>query len=348
MIFDHINNAYLYYGMNPLFQKAFEYLTTHDFNTIENGIYEIENKDILAIVNSYDTEPASQRFWEGHKKYIDIQLMISGTENMAHAPVQLASILQPYDEEKDFIKYDAKGHEVTVPAGYFTIFYPTDVHMPNLINKKVEHVKKVVMKVKLPDPIIELTLASNNAHKLEEIRNKLLGSGISVLSLEESGIKEELPETGNTLEANAFEKANRVYSKFGLGCFADDTGLEVEALNGEPGVYSARYAGEKASYQDNVEKLLNEMTGKSNRKARFRTVISLVLDAVEFRFEGIVNGYIIEKPRGVQGFGYDPVFVPEGYDCTFAEMEPALKNKISHRGIAVEKLVKFLKEDLLK
>jgi XTP/dITP diphosphohydrolase len=204
------------------------------------------------------------------------------------------------------------------------------------------------MKVKVPDPVIELTLASNNAHKLEEIRNKLLGSGISVLSLEESGVREELPETGNTLEANAFEKANRVYSKFGFNCFADDTGLEVDALNGEPGVHSARYAGDKASYQDNVAKLLQEMNGKSNRKARFRTVISLVLDAVEFRFEGIVHGYIIEKPRGTQGFGYDPVFVPEGYDCTFAEMEPALKNKISHRGIAVEKLVKFLKEDLLK
>jgi XTP/dITP diphosphohydrolase len=348
MIFDHISNAHLYYNMHPLFQKAFEYLTSNDFTTIENGVYEIDDKNILSIVNSYATEPANQRFWEGHKKYIDIQLMITGTENMGHSPVQFSEILQPYDEEKDFIKYDAKGLEVTVPAGYFTIFYPTDVHMPNLISGKSEEVKKVVMKVKLPEPAIQLTFASNNAHKLDEIRRKLARSGIEVVGLNESGVNEELPETGDTLEANAFEKANRVYSKFGLNCFADDTGLEVEALDGAPGVYSAMYAGEKASYESNVNKLLTEMEGKSNRKARFRTVISLVLDATEHRFEGIVHGTIIEKPRGAQGFGYDPVFVPEGYDQTFAEMSADLKNKISHRGLAIEKLVRFLKEDLLK
>lgn len=346
MIFDNIENAPLYYKMHPLFQKAFEYLTTNDFNTIENGVYEVDDKNILAIVNSYHTEPVEQRFWEGHKKYIDIQLMVKGTENMAHAPVQFAKVIQPYDEEKDFIKYEAKGQETTVPAGYFTIFYPSDVHMPNLISGQIEEVKKVVMKVKIEEPDITLTFASNNAHKLAEIRTKLAGSGIAVLGLQESGIDEELPETGNTLEANAFEKANRVYSKFGMSCFADDTGLEVEALHGEPGVYSARYAGEGASYADNVTKLLAEMKGKTNRKARFRTIVSLVLDATEYRFEGIVNGYIIEKPRGTQGFGYDPVFVPEGYDRTFAEMDAELKNKISHRGRAIEKLVKFLKEDL--
>jgi XTP/dITP diphosphohydrolase len=193
---------------------------------------------------------------------------------------------------------------------------------------------------------MQLTFASNNAHKLDEIRSKLLGTGIEVLGLKESGINEELPETGDTLEANAFEKANRVYSKFGLNCFADDTGLEVEALNGAPGVYSAMYAGEKASYSDNVAKLLKEMEGKTNRKARFRTIISLVLDATEFRFEGMVNGIILENIRGTQGFGYDPVFVPDGFNETFAEMNAEQKNKISHRGLAVEKLVKFLKEDL--
>ena len=193
---------------------------------------------------------------------------------------------------------------------------------------------------------MQLTFASNNAHKLEEIRSKLLGTGIEVLGLKESGINEELSETGDTLEANAFEKANRVYSKFGLNCFADDTGLEVEALNGDPGVYSAMYAGEKASYHDNVAKLLREMEGKTHRKARFRTIISLVLDATEFRFEGVVNGTITENPCGTQGFGYDPVFVPDGFNETFAEMSAEQKNKISHRGLAVEKLVKFLKEDL--
>lgn len=203
------------------------------------------------------------------------------------------------------------------------------------------------MKVKLPEPLIQLTLASNNPHKLEEIRRKLAGTPVGILSLQESGINEELPEHGDTLEANAFQKANTVYSKFGLNCFADDTGLEVDALKGEPGVYSARYAGENASYADNVSKLLKAMEGKTNRKARFRTIISLVLDAAEHRFEGVIHGKIIENPRGAQGFGYDPVFVPDGYEQTFAEMDPDLKNKISHRGLAVEKLVRFLKEDVV-
>lgn len=193
---------------------------------------------------------------------------------------------------------------------------------------------------------MQFTFASNNAHKLEEIASQLVGTGIEVRGLKESGINEELPETGDTLEANSFEKANRIYSKFGLNCFADDTGLEVDALNGEPGVYSAMYAGEGASYQDNLNKLLVEMQGKTNRKARFRTVITLILDAAEFRFEGIVEGKILENPRGTQGFGYDPVFVPDGFTQSFAEMSAEQKNKISHRGRAIEKLVKFLKEDL--
>ena len=193
---------------------------------------------------------------------------------------------------------------------------------------------------------MQFTFASNNAHKLEEIVAQLKGTDIEILSLKESGIHAELPETGDTLEANAFEKANTVYSKFGLNCFADDTGLEVEELNGDPGVYSAMYAGNGASYEQNVNKLLEEMKGKTNRKARFRTIISLVMDATEFRFEGIVEGKILESPRGTQGFGYDPVFVPDGFNETFAEMTAEQKNKISHRGRAVEKLVKFLKEDL--
>lgn len=193
---------------------------------------------------------------------------------------------------------------------------------------------------------MQFTFASNNAHKLDEIKHQLAGTGIEVLGLKESGINEELPETGDTLERNSFEKANRVYSKFGLNCFADDTGLEVDALDGQPGVYSAMYAGEGASYEENVSKLLGEMEGKTNRKARFRTVITLILDATEYRFEGVVEGKILENRRGTQGFGYDPVFVPAGFNQTFAEMSAEQKNKISHRGRAIEKLVKFLKEDL--
>lgn len=348
MILDHIDNAYLYYGMHPLFKKAFEYLTSQDFSTVENGTYEVDEKRIFAIVNSYPTEPVSQRFWEGHQKYIDIQLMISGIENMGHVPLHQAKVIQDYNYENDFTKFEATGTEVTVPAKFFTIFYPSDVHMPNLVSGKSMEVKKVVMKVRMPEPLISLTFASNNLHKLEEVRHKLYGSGVDVLGLEQSGIFEELSETGDTLEANSFEKANRVYSKFGLNCFADDTGLEVDALNGAPGVYSARYAGEGVSYEDNVKKLLHEMAGKTNRKAQFRTIVSLVMDATEYRFEGKIKGYITDSPRGTQGFGYDSVFVPEGFEQTFAEMEPALKNKISHRGLAIEKLVRFLKEDVLK
>ncbi len=348
MILDHIKNAHLYYSMNPLFQKAFEYLSSNDFTRMENGVYEVEGKSILAIVNSYETEPASQRVWEGHQKYIDIQYVASGVENMGHSSIQQAQVLQAYDEENDFTKFEATGTEITVPTSYFTIFYPSDVHKPNLVHRNSMQIKKVVMKVKVPEPLIQLTFASNNHHKLEEVRQKLNGTLISIAGLEESGIKEELHETGDTLEANAFQKANRVYSKFGLNCFADDTGLEVEALGGRPGVYSARYAGENASFKENVNKLMAEMEGKTNRKARFRTVISLVLDATEFKFEGIVNGHIAEYPTGQLGFGYDPVFIPEGHTETFAEMKPDKKNKISHRGQALEKLVKFLKEDLLK
>lgn len=331
--------------MHPLFGKAFEYLTQNDFMKIENGTYEIVGKDLLAIVNSYDTEPREARFWESHKKYIDIQLIVSGSEIMGIAPLHDSTIIQEYNEENDFMKLEAKGEQIVVPSNYFTIFYPTDVHMPNLIHEKVQHVKKVVMKVRIAEPQLRLTMASNNAHKLEEISQKLAYSGIEILGLKESGITAELPETGDTLEYNAWEKANEVYSMFGKNCISDDTGLEVDALGGQPGVYSARYAGENASYEDNVTKLLTEMNGKQNRKAKFRTVICLLLDGIENRFEGIIHGQIAEKPSGKGGFGYDSVFIPDGYDKTFAEMTTDEKNKISHRAIAVEKLVRFLKDN---
>lgn len=348
MVLDHIQNAPLYYHLNPYFKQAFEYLMSHSFNDMENGLYEIEGKNVMAIVNSYDTESADSRIWEGHKKYIDIQFVAKGSENMGHSPIQYAKVIQEYDVDNDFSKFETSGNEITVLENHFTIFFPHDIHKPNLIHQQSAPVKKVVMKVRVPEPVLQLTLASNNQHKLDEIQAKLIGTGIQIVSLKEAGIHEELPETGNSLEENAFQKSNRVYSKFGLNCFADDTGLEVEALNGEPGVYSARYAGEYASFKENIDKLLKALEGKANRKARFRTVISLILDATEFRFEGIIHGQIAEYPVGHGGFGYDPVFIPEGSSLTFAEMEPAMKNKISHRALAVDKLVKFLKEDFLK
>lgn len=187
-----------------------------------------------------------------------------------------------------------------------------------------------------------LIFASNNKHKLEEIRCLLEGI-VEIKSLKEIGLEGDIPETADTLEGNAAQKAEWVYTRAGLDCFADDTGLEVEALNGAPGVYSARYAGENCSFADNVNKLLNVLEGHTNRNARFRTVICLIENGEKKYFEGIVNGIITTLEAGNEGFGYDPIFLPEGHDETFAEMPLDIKNKISHRGRATQKLVEYLK-----
>lgn len=188
---------------------------------------------------------------------------------------------------------------------------------------------------------MKLNFATNNNHKLKEVQ-EVLGDSFQIESLHELGIHEDIPENQQTLEGNALQKARFLYKRTGESCFADDTGLEVEALNGAPGVYSARYAGESKNSLDNMALLLKNMEGKQNRKARFRTVIALILDGKEYFFEGIVNGVITEQPRGTAGFGYDPLFVPDGYATTFAEMDSESKNAISHRGLAVEKLAAFL------
>ena len=189
---------------------------------------------------------------------------------------------------------------------------------------------------------MDLIFATNNEHKLREIK-LIIGDKINLLSLKDINCYEDIPETGATLEANASQKAFYISNKYGKNCFADDTGLEIAALNGEPGVYSARYAGENKDAEKNMQKVLEKLQGKEDRKARFRTVISLVIDGREKLFEGIVEGEIIEAPRGTQGFGYDPIFVPEGYDKTFAELGDDVKNQISHRAKAVEKLAEYLK-----
>jgi XTP/dITP diphosphohydrolase len=190
---------------------------------------------------------------------------------------------------------------------------------------------------------MRLCFASNNAHKLDEIR-PLLPPTVELVSLSAIGCEEELPETQDTLEGNARQKAEYVWEHYGVACFADDTGLEVTALNGEPGVYSARYAGPQRSAADNVQKLLRELSGRSDRSARFRTVIALVLPGGEVHeFDGAVEGTIISEVRGHEGFGYDPVFCPiESKGRTFAEMSIAEKNAVSHRSRAVAKLVHFL------
>ena len=186
-----------------------------------------------------------------------------------------------------------------------------------------------------------LVFATNNLHKLEEVRD-ILGGSFRIASLKEIGCIDDIPETADTLEGNALQKARYVKDKFGYDCFADDTGLEVEALGGAPGVFSARYAGPGHDSEANMRKLLKELEGKTNRQAQFRTVVALLLEGQEYTFEGIVRGTILTERRGTAGFGYDPVFVPEGYAETFAEMGSEEKNRISHRARAVQKLADFL------
>jgi XTP/dITP diphosphohydrolase len=188
---------------------------------------------------------------------------------------------------------------------------------------------------------MDICFATNNQHKLEEIQ-ALLGTGFNLLSLREIGCHEELREDGSTLEENSLQKARYVYEKYGIPCFADDTGLEVDALGGEPGVFSARYAGEQKNDDENIRLLLQKLHGLPNRKAQFRTVITLITENGVYYFEGIVTGAIIDEKRGSAGFGYDPVFVPEHHGRTFAEMTMDEKSGISHRGIAVKKLIAFL------
>ena len=188
---------------------------------------------------------------------------------------------------------------------------------------------------------MKIVFATNNAHKLSEVR-AVLGEGFELVTLKEVGITEDIPETGSTLDENASIKSRYVYERTGLDCFADDTGLEVEALNGAPGVRSARYATDGHDFAANNRKLLHELEGVENRKARFRTVISLIRGGVEQRVEGIVNGTIATEESGCEGFGYDPLFIPEGKSVTFAEMSAEEKNAISHRGRAVRKLVEYL------
>ncbi|PRY16300.1 XTP/dITP diphosphohydrolase [Pontibacter ummariensis] len=188
----------------------------------------------------------------------------------------------------------------------------------------------------------QLCFATNNRHKLAEVSQMLAGK-YNLLSLQDIGCHEELAEDQDTLEGNSRQKAAYVWENYRVSCFADDTGLEVEALNGAPGVYSARYAGPQRSDNDNIQLLLQNLAAHENRKARFRTSVTLILDGKEHQFEGIVEGHITKEWKGNKGFGYDPVFVPEGYDRTFAEMSAEEKNAISHRGRAIRKLVDFLK-----
>ncbi|HOF15683.1 MAG TPA: non-canonical purine NTP diphosphatase [Bacteroidales bacterium] len=189
---------------------------------------------------------------------------------------------------------------------------------------------------------MQLIFATHNRHKLQEIQSAL-NDAFQIVSLKDMGLNEDIPETGNTITENALLKAHYVYNLYHKPCFADDTGLEIEALNGRPGIYSARYAGENCNFDDNMNKVLSEMHNNSNRRACFTTVIALIINDKQYTFEGKVKGEILSAKRGNQGFGYDPIFQPEGYTISFAEMSTTQKNRISHRAIALEKLIAFLK-----
>jgi XTP/dITP diphosphohydrolase len=190
---------------------------------------------------------------------------------------------------------------------------------------------------------MKLVFATNNKHKLQEVRD-IVGNRVEVLSLADINCYDDIPETADTLQGNALIKARHIYGKYGIDCFADDTGLEVEALGGAPGVYSARYAGEECDSEANMRKLLENLTGKSNRNAQFRTVIALIIDGKEILFDGIVKGTIATEKRGDSGFGYDPIFIPEGHTESFAQMSGEMKNSMSHRFRATRQLGDFLKE----
>ncbi|HCC70440.1 MAG TPA: non-canonical purine NTP pyrophosphatase, RdgB/HAM1 family [Bacteroidales bacterium] len=192
---------------------------------------------------------------------------------------------------------------------------------------------------------MDIIIASNNRHKIKEISD-VFSKSINLIPMAEAGLMEDIPENEETLEGNALEKARYVHRMTGLNVFADDTGLEAEALNGAPGVHSARYAGESKDSENNIITLLKEMKGKMNNKARFRTVIALIYENKEYLFEGIINGRIISNKRGYNGFGYDPVFIPDNEKLTFAEMPPQRKNMISHRSMAIRKLSDFLQSRL--
>ncbi len=191
---------------------------------------------------------------------------------------------------------------------------------------------------------MELVFASSNEHKVKEIR-EITGADIILKSLNDIACFDDIPETGSTFAGNAGQKSRYIFDRYACNCFADDSGLEIDALNGEPGVYSARYSGSR-DFEQNMQLVLNKMEGQKDRNARFKTVISLILNGKEHYFEGSIEGKITLKRSGNKGFGYDPIFKPDGYEISFAEMDPAEKNRISHRAIAIKKLISFLKTQI--
>lgn len=346
MIIDTLNNRHLYRMPSlPGLNRAFTWLEETDLQNIKPGRYPIEGDFVYALVSDYETKTGDlEGRWEAHEVYADLQYVVKGSELVGYAPLREMMVVKEYDETNDYALFDGPGEFIHFAEGMFAIFMPDDAHMPGIAFDEPESVRKVVIKIKIGERA-PLVMATGNAHKLEEAR-AILGTKAEVLSLKEAGFNDKLEETGETLEANAREKALLVYEATGADVIADDSGLEIEALNGAPGVYSARYAGEEATDADNRAKVLEQMKGQSNRKARFRTVICHVSRGNVRSFEGLVEGTILEAPRGEGGFGYDSLFQPVGFDKTFAEMSAEEKNSISHRGAALRALAAYLTPEI--
>ena len=306
--------------------------------------------DVFIISSCYFIFHDWRRVIFGFVTLFIIGVVLDWIINSARQSVQFFIFSKKYDEIADRIIKDAdRGVTVLDGTGWYS---KNNVKVLVVLAKKRQSLD-IFRLVKRIDPNAFISQSSvigvygegfdtNNAHKLEEVA-AILGDQVELLSLNDISCQTDIPETAETLEGNALLKSSYIYKNYHLDCFADDTGLEVEALNGAPGVYSARYAGgEGHDAQANMLKLLHELEGKENRKAQFRTAISLILDGKEYLFEGVIKGEIIKEKRGDSGFGYDPVFMPEGYDRTFAELGNDIKNQISHRALAVQKLCEFL------
>jgi XTP/dITP diphosphohydrolase len=345
MILDTLQNRNQYTVSSlPLLGKAFEWLLTQDFDFVDDGKHLIQGDDVFALVSTYTTKDEAK--WEAHRSYADLQYVVSGSELFGYAPLAQLDEVQAYSESDDYALFEGNGEFVNFQAGMFAILLPSDAHMPGIAMEEPEQVRKVVIKIRI-QPALELLMATGNSHKIAEAA-AVLGNNFLISSAQSKGFTKELTENGDTLEANAMQKAEQVFAEIGMACIADDTGLFVEALNGEPGVFSARFAGPQCIDADNRKLLMDKLNGAANRNACFRTVIAYKSKNIAFTVSGEICGTIADSEKGTHGFGYDSLFIPEGYSQTFAELHPAEKNRISHRAKALTTLCRELHERGIK
>jgi XTP/dITP diphosphohydrolase len=344
MIFDHISHPYRYSCPQlPQLSLAFDWISKQSFSTLPDGQYAILGEEVFAILSSYETKAGELGKWEAHRRYADLQYMVEGSELMGYAPLSIMEEITEYNEENDFALFDGPGEFLHFQEGMYAVFMPEDVHMPGIELEEKETVRKLVIKIEIKS-VQTLSLASGNVHKAKEFEG-ILGDTWRIATAAECGFKGTFTESGNSLEANAREKAETLYAFCGNPVLADDSGLFVEHLDGKPGVFSARFAGEEATDQQNRQKLLSELRGVGNRNAYFKTVLCYkASDSGIVEVSGIVHGTLLEEERGLNGFGYDSLFVPNGFNKTFAELPLAVKQQISHRAIATRNLIMALDE----